>query len=306
MSESQPLISVVLSVYNGERYLRQSIESILNQSFTDFEFIIIDDGSTDSSKKIITSYDDSRIRFISHENRGLVAALNEGIGVARGRYIARQDDDDVSLRHRFKTQVALLESNKELVVVGSSIIVINEQGERTAEHRILLEDRELRDELLIRSPFAHGSIMVKTEAIKRAGLYREEYWPAEDYDLWVRIAAQGKLANVDEPLYKYRVNNEGISIQNAKQQAAKKLLIKDDAAQAIGFEPLTRDVLKSMLKRYTMLPTFFYRRRVQLLLNNYLQLSARKSIFTAITYCIHVVTCPRFYVYGLKVVRSRL
>jgi len=221
-----PTVSVVMSVFNGEAYLTEAIDSILAQTFDDFELIIIDDGSTDKSNEIIRHYKDKRIRLLEQENRGLVESLNRGILEAKGKYIARHDADDASLPSRFKKQIKLLESNTELVIVGSSMSVMNEKSIIKHEHHVLLNDPELRQELLIRSPFAHGSVMfIKSKAIK-AGLYEKSYWPAEDYEFWLRLSKHGLLANIDEPLYIYRENEIGISARNQKIQNEKVTEIK--------------------------------------------------------------------------------
>lgn len=301
-----PLVSVVMSVYNGEKYLRDSVESILNQTFKDFEFIIIDDGSTDNTKKIIQSYKDKRIILISRENRGLVASLNEGIEKAQGVYIARQDDDDISLPGRFKTEVDLLEDHEDIVAVGSSIIVIDERGGQIAEHRVLTEDRELRDELLIRSPFAHGSIMFKKTSAQEVGLYQKQFWPAEDYDLWVRIGTQGKFANINKPLYKYRVNSEGISAQNETKQLVKKQLIAMRAKSTSNYEPLRHREFSEMISRYATKTTFFYRKRVQRLIKNYAQLSRKKGVFNTLVYGIQLLTCAKLYSYSARVAWNKV
>lgn len=224
--KTSPLVSVVMSVYNGEKYLREAIESILNQTFTDFEFIIINDGSTDDTLKIIKSYKDLRIVLIDRENKGLVASLNEGINVARGKYIARQDADDWSVNTRLAKQVEYLEGNSEAVVVGSWITIIDDKSTARGVHRLYTEDIDIKRELLLRSPFAHGSIMaVKSKLPARYGIYDDKFYPAEDYALWSELSQCGVMYNLAKPLYSYRDNFLGISQTNtAKQKEAAKLI----------------------------------------------------------------------------------
>jgi glycosyltransferase involved in cell wall biosynthesis len=227
--EYKPNISVVMSVYNGESYLAEAINSILNQTYKDFEFIIVNDGSTDNTLNIIKSYKDPRIKIINQGNQGLVASLNSAIKSSRGEIIVRQDADDISLPDRLFLQINRFNKNKDLAIIGSSIITIDESTNILNTHKVLLNDPELKQELLIRSPFAHGSVMFKKDFFYKAGCYKKEDWPAEDYGLWVRLALFGKFANIDEPLYKYRENNQGISSKNHDKQRQKTKEIQNKA-----------------------------------------------------------------------------
>ncbi len=216
-----PEISIVMPVYNAEPYLKEAIESILNQTYDNFEFIIINDGSNDKSLEIIKHYKDSRIRFISRENRGLVLTLNEGIELAAGEYIVRQDADDRSTPNRLQLQLQYLKANQHTVLLGSSMDVMDESGAIKHRHAVLLNDPELRQELLVRSPFAHGSVIFQKKAAIESGLYRQQSWPAEDYDFWLRLSNYGKLANIDEALYVYREHSDSISNRQNTMQLAK-------------------------------------------------------------------------------------
>jgi glycosyltransferase involved in cell wall biosynthesis len=216
-----PKVSVVMSVYNGEKYLKEAIDSILNQTFKDFEFIIINDGSTDNSLKIIKSYKDPSIILISRKNKGLVDSLNEGIKKAKGEYIARMDADDISLKERFKKQVEFLDKNTEVGLVGTSMKIIDDNGSVKRIQYVLCGDCELKSELILRCPYVHGSTMIRRNALPPSEIYRKKYWPAEDYDLWLRLAINTKISNLCEPLYHYRENNLGISSQNTALQSRK-------------------------------------------------------------------------------------
>ena len=215
-----PLVSVVMSVYNGEKYLREAIESILNQTFTDFEFIIINDGSNDDTLNIIKSYKDPRIILISRENKGLVASLNEGIERARGKYIARQDADDASLPQRLTRQVEYLRLHENCVVVGSRIQEIDDVG--VPHYRVVLSNELPNDSLELSlffcNPLAHGTVLMRTDIVRAVGGYESRYWPAEDYELWGRMSKVGRLAVLDEVLYLYRFNSKGISLSNLEKQ----------------------------------------------------------------------------------------
>jgi len=218
---SNPLVSVVLSVYNGEKYLLETIESILNQTYNNFEFIIIDDGSTDKSLEIIKSYNDERMVLISRENRGLVASLNEGIEKAKGVYIARMDADDISLETRFEEQVAFMEQNPNIGVCGTAIIGFGEDMEERVATYAALNSR-LQTELLFSSIFAHPTVMMRKEILLKHNLkYEKESLHAEDFALWVSLAQYTKFANLKEPLLKYRILQNSIT-REAEREVEKR------------------------------------------------------------------------------------
>jgi glycosyltransferase involved in cell wall biosynthesis len=206
-----------MSVFNGEKYLHEAINSILQQTFTDFEFIIVDDGSTDSTCRIIQSYNDSRIFLISRANKGLVASLNEAILSAKGIYIGRQDADDVSHSARLQTEVFFLRNNPKYVAVGSWFEEFNE-GSPLRINRTPVTDSLVRLRLVWGTCFGHGSVMFVRQAAIDAGLYRQAMWPAEDYDLWTRLSSFGALANIPRVLYRYRLHKESISEKNSSKQ----------------------------------------------------------------------------------------
>lgn len=210
--EQAPLVSVIMPVYNGEKYLQEAIDSILNQTFGDFEFIIINDGSTDKTLEIIKSYSDPRIRVISQENKGIIHSLNKGISESRGKYIARMDADDISLPDRFKRQSDFLEANPEIGLLGTTFAIqIDKKIKCIAA--VLLQDSDLRRQLLYKCPFGHGTVMFRKNL--ETGLNGLWYSPSEkhveDYELWSRIALITKVANLPGVLYIWRDNPLGIS-----------------------------------------------------------------------------------------------
>lgn len=234
--KSTPLVSVVMSVFNGEKYLRESIDSILNQTFSEFEFIIINDGSKDSSLNIIKSYKDPRIVAITQKNQGIVRALSRGIDLAKSEYIARMDADDICMPHRLKDQFDYMEQNKKCVLLGGNLVFIDSLGKEVLKSPMLLHDPEIRLELMVRSPFAHPAVMFRKSAYVVSGGYDSATFPAEDYDLWVRMAQQGELANLDSELLAYRLNDEGISATNNIDQMASTALIREKAQQQYDWE----------------------------------------------------------------------
>ena len=240
-NESKPIISVVMAVYNGGKYLSDAIESILNQSFKCFEFIIIDDGSTDNTSHLLKGYaeSDARIIIISREDRGLVSSLNEGISRAVGTYIARMDADDISLPDRFRTQYDFLQLNTNVVCVGCDPIIIDEDGDELIHLKTPASNKDIQNKLLSgHCPIEHPSVMYKRSTVIEVGGYREEYQTAEDYDLWLRIGEVGDLANLNIPLIKYRYLNTSISATNQdKQLSATKKACKE-ALERRGIEVL--------------------------------------------------------------------
>lgn len=208
-----PKISVILPVYNAQSYLRESIESILNQSFEDFELIIINDGSTDDSLSIMESYTDQRIRIINQSNAGLPISLNRAIATAKGEYLARQDADDISLPSRLAKQVAYLDAHPQCALLGTwaQILAENTPTDRSLSHPHLNGDIQLK--LLFFNCFVHSSVMIRKSALEISGLYPEEKekFPPEDYDLWLRIAKHWEVANLPEVLLQYRELPNSIS-----------------------------------------------------------------------------------------------
>ncbi len=219
-----PLISIILPVYNAEPYLRQSIDSIIDQTFPDFELIIINDGSTDKSLNIINSYNDSRIKVVSRSNKGLIDTLNEGISIARGKYIARQDADDYSAPNRLEKQLYYLENNNNIDIVGSFATVIDENDQRIRTLFAPRTHEQIISFLPLGTTFIHGSVLFRNSGIS----YDKNYKHAEDYELWTRILSKGQGANIAENLYFYRDHGNNISHQYAKIQSQTAAKIQDN------------------------------------------------------------------------------
>lgn len=207
-------ISVIMSVYNtNDKWLRDSIESILNQTFSDFEFIIINDGSSNKAEEVILSYKDKRIKYIKQENQGLAKSLNNGLKIAQGEYIARMDADDISLPERFEKQIAFLEKHPDISLVGSSY-------EMFPDEKLVLHPETVRYIDLIKGCYiAHPTVMFRREDFEKHNLkYNETFKAAQDYDLWSRAIRYIKMANLQEVLLKYRWHNESITQTKAEIQ----------------------------------------------------------------------------------------
>jgi len=215
----EPLISVIMPVYNGEAFLATAIESVLNQTIGDFELLIVYDESTDGSFAVIEHYQryDHRIKVIGGQRRTLIAALNKGIDVARGKYIARMDADDISLPERFSKQVALMES-EHADICGCHFVMVDPEDRVIQYVSVPTSSYAIALYCCVGSPFPHPGVMLRTASIKKASLYygTGPFEAIEDLDLWARMIFSGlKPANVDEVLLKYRIH--GFSISHQKE-----------------------------------------------------------------------------------------
>lgn len=203
-----PAVSVVLGVYNGQRYLAEAIDSVLAQTFDDFEFIAVDDGSTDQTLEILRGYEskDRRLTIIQIPHGGIVDAANAGLKAARAELIARVDADDVSLPDRFQRQVRYLSEHPEVVCLGSRMMLMEPFGASLGQTQHALTHEEIDAELLRGSGWAmpQPAAMMRKAAVMKAGAYRNEYLWSEDLDLFLRLAEVGRLANLPEVLVKYR------------------------------------------------------------------------------------------------------
>lgn len=252
-----PMISVLMPVYNAEQFLREAIDSILCQTYTDFEFLIFNDGSTDKSSEIIKSYDDKRIICFDYViNSGYLNHLNEGIKIAKGKYIARMDADDISMPDRFEKQITFLESHSDIALLGSSAIIIDESGQEKKVTNVIESSHLIFTQLFFESPFFHTSVMGRTPVF-REFKYNDNYYVAEDYYLWSQIAMKYKLANLNEPLIKYRHHAESISSRKAQQQQDCVKKIYAFHLANLGVENITGEQLQCHYNIMVHNPTYY-------------------------------------------------
>jgi glycosyltransferase involved in cell wall biosynthesis len=244
--KDEPLVSVVMPVFNGEKYLSQAIDSILNQTFRDFEFIIIDDGSADGTAKLLQLYarKDARIRILSQRNQGLISTLNRGCEESRGHYIARMDADDISVPDRFAKQVAFLGVHPEVAVVGGAAQFINDQGLLPDGLRHPTESAEVAVKLQTYCALAHPTVMMRRKVVKAVGGYRIAFPDAEDYDLWLRIAEGHDLANLPDIVLHYRLHANQVSNRHCCQQALSTVAAQmcSNVRRTTGKDPVTNHV----------------------------------------------------------------
>jgi glycosyltransferase involved in cell wall biosynthesis len=252
---SSSVLTVLMSVFNGEAFLAESVESILKQTFHDFEFLIVDDGSTDTTAEILSKYaaSDARIRVIRHENRGRAESLNIGIRLAAGDYIARMDADDIALPGRFALQMEFLERHVEVGVLGGAVELINPQGQGLETIRPPLEDEAIRSVMLEYNPIYHPTVMMRKDAVLAAGGYRRALLDADDFDLWLRIGEHSQLANLDHTLLKYRIHGSQVTVRNMRHQIMCVIAARTAALRKrgtpdplSGVEEITQEFLKTL------------------------------------------------------------
>lgn len=206
-------LSVLLPAFNAEKNIGIAIKSILEQSYTNFEFIIINDGSSDNTEKIIKSFVDNRIVYVKNKkNEGLIYTLNRGLSLARGEYIARMDADDVSLPDRFMLQLDKFNSNSNLIVCGTQVIKFYENSSKKIKSSYYISDALIKDNIISHSPFAHPSVMFRKDVLIENNIfYDQSFKDAEDYKLWVDLMDLGEFCNLEAPLLLYRVSSTQIT-----------------------------------------------------------------------------------------------
>ncbi|RZK18575.1 MAG: glycosyltransferase [Flavobacterium sp.] len=245
-----PIITVLMAVHNAKNYVSQTIQSILDQSFKDFEFLIIDDGSTDGTSGIISKYTDSRIRVVKNQNNlGLVRSLNIGLKNASGKYIARIDADDLAAKNRLEMQHSFLSQNTQIGIVGSHMNYIDEKNIILRLQKYPLTHREIKAYSLFGSPFGHPTVMFQKDIFIVNNLfYDEAYATAEDYELWQRALKIIKGANCDELLLSYRLTTSQISSVHFNREQEADGRIKMNYLRDLDIDEKYIDTLSIFLK----------------------------------------------------------
>jgi len=252
---SNPKISVVMTVFNGERFIKEAIDSILSQTFKDFEFIIVDNASTDKTTDIIASYDDSRIVCINNEeNLGQTKALNIGIKSSRSEYIARMDADDISYPERLELQYDFMRKNSSIAVLGSWYLEIDEYGNAIRKFRLPTNPIEIKCYLLGSSELSyhcvpHPIVLMRREAIFDVGLYDEKYI-AQDFDLWVKLSRKYLISNLPKILFKYRLYKgmQSSRLSNEFQKDCQDIIVKNIKHFCPNLNEKEKSSLMRMLK----------------------------------------------------------
>ena len=270
-----------MAVYNGERYLREAVDSILSQTFRDFEFLIINDASTDSSQKIIKSYRDKRIRLVINEkNIGLTKSLNNGIELAQGKYLARMDADDVALPGRLKVQLEFMETHPKVVASGCSVESFTE--DEVLVLRLPTEPEAIKAHLLFYNVLNHSTAIIRTNVVKKKhNRYDESFRLTQDYDLWVRLAGRSKLKNLHAVLLRRRVHNESAGMRRLKNQINSANRVRERQLEALGLKPTPKEIrLHNSLGNHQFEATVDYWQRTDIWFREIKKANSRQKIYT--------------------------
>jgi glycosyltransferase involved in cell wall biosynthesis len=303
-----PAITVLMPAYNAEKYIGEAITSVLQQTYTDFELLIVNDGSTDSTASIINNFIDERIVVINQPNQGVASALNTGLEHARGTYIARFDADDVCYNYRLEKQIRFLQDNPEYILVGSEAKYILENGDFLFDfHCIAYSHEQIMDKLYFYCPFVHPTVMYKKENILNAGGYPTDAHNFEDYLLWTNLVGSGQFCNLTEPLIKYRLNSTSVTIDEKWRgkrfrELKRTAVIRGSITAAEGNELLaiikSQDVSKVRQGAYNSLCG------KKFLTNNYQPQKARDYMLKAIK--IYPMRLDNYLLYSLSYFPERL
>lgn len=246
----KPIVTVLLPVYNGEQYLKDAIDSILAQSYSNFVFLIINDGSSDRSEEIILSYTDSRIQYLNNEqNLGLISTLNKGLQLVNTKYVARMDADDISLPQRLEKQVAFLESHPEVGILGTWSQSFGERNNHIAKYQA--EHESIRYKQLYQIQLVHPTCMMRMDVLKSLPfVYDKNYTHAEDYELFTRLSHVTKLANLQEVLHLYRKHSSAVSSVYNKPQLEASVRIKQREFALLGVDAAESQIESFKLLNY--------------------------------------------------------
>lgn len=250
--EDRPGISVVMPTYNAGRFLSEAVESILAQTFDDFEFVIVDDCSTDGSGDLLRAYAarDSRIRLLRNDvNVDFVRSRNRGIAAARGSFIANMDSDDIALPNRLSAQYNFMRANRDVGVCGATVILIDGDGRNVGIRRYRTDDRGLRARMFLFNPFAQPVTMIRRDALDAVGLYNPDHILADDLDLWFRIGRHYRFANLDAPLLKYRVHPGSATGSRLRDMQRAVARVRAIARREYGYRPSTIGRVGALIAR---------------------------------------------------------
>lgn len=234
---NMPKISVILPAYNAEKYIKEAIDSVLLQTYRDFELIILNDCSKDNTEQIIRSYEDDRIVYLKNQvNMGVAATLNRGLAAATGEYIARMDADDVSLPRRFEMQAAYLDTHPDVAVLGTALERFGE-GIPTQIRRFSQNSAQMKADMLFACGLAHPSVMMRRQVILGLGGYDLEFEGMEDYELWCRVSQEHQVAALDEVLLRYRIHPQQVTKNPSEKYIRRMKRLKAMQLEQIGLRP---------------------------------------------------------------------
>lgn len=255
MKKNKPLVSIVMPIYNAQRYLTQAIESILSQTLENFELILVNDASTDKTLQIIYKFKkkDKRIRLINNKkNLQMAESLNLAIDQAKSDLIARMDQDDIALPNRLEVQYAFMQHHPNVAIVGNDIIIIDEHNKVIGKRTYPTTSDGLKKILFRYSAFAHPTVMFRKYAFQRVKGYDSKKHPCEDIDLWFRLGREYEFASIPSFLLNYRISLVSGSHQNLTKTEIIGLKIKIDAIRKYGYKPVLYDIIYNILQFATL------------------------------------------------------
>lgn len=239
---AQPLVSVLMPVYNAEKHLREAMDSVLQQSYRNLELVIVNDGSVDGSEDIILSYSDPRIRLLANpENKGLIYSLNEGISACKGAYIARMDADDICMPERIAAQLAFMEQHPEVGVCGCDYTQFSASAEQS--FRALSDHDEILSQMLFNSPVVHPSLMLRRSALLEIEpVFNPGYHHSEDYELWSKLVLRTRFSAVHQLLFRYRLHEGQVTQKHSGQQQLSANKVRKELLTRLGFPYTEQEV----------------------------------------------------------------
>jgi glycosyltransferase involved in cell wall biosynthesis len=244
MEKSNPLVSIVIPVHNGEKYIKEAIDSCLKQTYPTLEIIVVDDKSTDNTLNILREYEqvDSKIKVLAVEKQnGLGNVINIGIRESKGKYIARMDADDVMYPHRIEKQVEYLENNPNCVAVGGQIDIIDENSNVIGHRKYAIEDKDIKKNRFLFQPFAHPAVTLRKSKLEEIGLYPEDMWKVEDVKLFLILSTKGEFHNLEDTVLKYRVTFKTESQSKMVDHFKKTNEVRKWAIRGLDIRPTFRE-----------------------------------------------------------------
>ena len=239
MEKSNPLVSVIIPVHNGEKYIKEAIDSCLNQTYKNIEVIVVDDKSEDNTLKILKEYGEKITVIPVEKQDGLGNVINIGIRASKGKYIARMDADDVMYPTRIEKQVEYLESNPKCVAVGGQIDIIDGESKIVGHREYAIEDRDIKRNRFLFQPFAHPAVTLRKSSVEEVGLYPENMWKVEDVKFFLILSTKGEFHNLEDTVLKYRMTFK-----------------TESQSKMIDHFKKTNDIRKWAIKELNIKPTF--------------------------------------------------
>ncbi len=241
MEKNHPLVSIVIPVHNGEKYIKESIDSCLSQTYENIETIVVDDKSEDRTLEILKEYGNKITVIPVEKQNGLGNVINIGIRASKGKYIARMDADDIMYPTRIGKQVEYLESNPRCVAVGGQIDIINEDSNITGHREYAIEEKDIKKNRFLFQPFAHPAVTLRKSTVEEIGLYPEDMWKVEDVKFFLILSTKGEFHNLKDSVLKYRMTFKTESQSKMLDHFKKTNDIRNWAIKELGIKPTTRE-----------------------------------------------------------------